>query len=164
MGADTMEMREVVVARAFDAPRALVWRAWTEPERLARWFAPGTVSAAPVTVDLRPGGRFHFRHPLPDGREIWAMGLYHEVAEPERLVYTTTFADAAGNPVPPATYGMSDGHPAESLVTVTFAESAGRTTVTVRHALPAVFAEREGIREGWTEMLARLDGEMRGAR
>jgi uncharacterized protein YndB with AHSA1/START domain len=150
----------IVVTRRFDAPRALVFRAWTEPQQLMRWWAPQGCSTPHCTVDLRVGGLFHYCMRLSDGRDIWGRGLYREIVVPSRLVYVDAFADADGNPVPPAHYGMSAGHPAESLVTVTFEEEGGGTRVTVRHSIPATVEERGGAEQGWNEMLERLAVEL----
>jgi uncharacterized protein YndB with AHSA1/START domain len=147
---------DLVITRTFDAPRDLVFRAWTEPERLMRWWAPKGCTTPFCTVDLRPGGRFHYCMRLPEGREIWAIGVYREIVAPERLVYTDSFADADGNPVAPGHYGMSDSHPAETLVTVLFLEHEGGTKVTLRHTIPESVEERKGTEQGWGEMLDRL--------
>jgi uncharacterized protein YndB with AHSA1/START domain len=151
----------IVVTRTFDAPRALVFRAWTEPQQLMRWWAPQGCTTPHCTVDLRVGGRIHYCMRLPDGRDIWGLGIYREIVVPSRLVYVDSFADADGNPVPPAHYGMSAGHPAESLVTVTFEDHDGTTRVTLHHAIPVSVEERGGAEQGWTEMLERLAAELR---
>lgn len=152
--------RDLVITRVFHAPRELVFKAWTEPERLMRWWAPNGCTTPFCTVDLRVGGNFHYCIRLPEGRDIWGIGVYREIVDPERIVYTDAFADAEGNPVPPAHYGMSSGHPAETLVTVTFAEHDGKTTLTLRHSIPESVEERGGTQQGWTEMLDRLDEEL----
>lgn len=150
----------IVLTRILDAPRERVWRAWTEPARLKRWWAPKDCTTPHCTVDLRPGGAFHYCIRMPDGQDVWGLGVYREVVEPERLVYTDSFADAQGNPVPPSEYRMGAEHPAEALVTVTFEDLAGKTRLTLRHAVPAKFAERQGVETGWGEMLDRLSAEM----
>lgn len=152
--------REIVITRRFQAPRALVFKAWTEPERLARWFSPKGFTSPFTSVDLRPGGEFRFSMQSPDGRQFWGKGVYREIVEPERIVYVDSFTDEKGALVEPSHYGMSAGHPAESLVTVTFTESEGETTVTLRHEVPPAFPEREGMVQGWSEMLERLGGEV----
>jgi uncharacterized protein YndB with AHSA1/START domain len=100
---------------------------------------------------------------LPEGRDIWGIGVYREIVEPERIVYTDAFADAEGNPVPPAHYGMSSGHPPETLVTVTFAEHKGKTKLTLRHSILESVEEREGTEQGWDEMFDRLAAELANA-
>ena len=147
---------DLVITRLFSAPRRLVFNAWTEPERLVRWWAPKSCTTPYCKVDLRPGGKFHFCMRTPEGRDIWGIGVYREIVVPERIVYTDSFADADGNPVPPGHYGMSDSHPAETLVTVTFADHEGGTKVTLRHSIPESVEERKGTEQGWDEMLDRL--------
>lgn len=97
---------------------------------------------------------------MPDGLEIWALGIYREIVAPERLVYTDTFADAEGRPVPPSHYGMSDEHPAETVVEVTFEERDGGTLVTLRHSIPTSVPERGATEQGWNEMFDRLAQEL----
>jgi len=147
---------EIVITRVIDAPRSRIFKTWTEPEHLTRWWAPDGCTTPFCKVDLRPGGRFHYCMRLPDGREIWAIGIYRHIVEPERIVYVDSFADENGNPIPPTHYGMSADHPAESLVTVTFAEQAGKTQLTLRHAIPEAIKEREDTQKGWTQMFDRL--------
>ena len=148
--------REIIITRIIDAPRELVFKAWTNPGHLMRWWAPKGCTTPFCKVDLRPGGRFHYCMRLPEGRDIWGMGIYREIVAPSLLVYTDRFADAQGNPVPPAVYGMSASHPAETLVTVTFEEHEGKTRLTLRHAIPVSVEERKGAEQGWSEMLERL--------
>lgn len=104
----------LTIERVFDAPRAAVFRAWTDPALLKRWWAPAGCSTPHCTVDLRPGGLFHYCMRLPDGKDIWGRGVYQEVAAPERLSYLDSFADERGNRVSPTRYGMSAEHPNES--------------------------------------------------
>lgn len=148
--------REIVVTRVFDAPRSLVFKAWTDPKHLVQWWAPKGWTTPFCKVDPRKGGRFHFCMRSPEGKDIWGIGIYREIVEPERIVYTDAFADAQGNPVPPSHYGMSPGHPAQTEVTVTFVEHEGRTTLTLRHSIAISVEERDGTQQGWNEMLDRL--------
>lgn len=148
------------LTRVFDAPRELVFKAWTQPEHLMRWWAPKSYTTPFCTVDLRPGGAFHFCMRSPEGGDIWGLGIYREIVEPERIVYTDTFADAEGNPVPPSYYGFSEGHPSETLVTVTFTEQDGRTTLTLQHSIRESVEEYEGAQQGWNEMFDKLAQEL----
>ena len=147
---------EMVITRVLSAPRDLVFKAWTEPERLMRWWAPKGCTTPFCKVDLRVGGAFHYCMRMPEGQDIWGIGVYREIVEPERIVFTDAFANAEGNPVPPAHYGMSASHPAETLVTVTFAEHEGRTKLTLRHSILESVEERGGTQQGWTEMFDQL--------
>ncbi len=147
---------DIVIERVIDAPRELVFEAWTRPEHLVHWWAPRGCSTPAYTVDLRPGGAFHYCMRMADGRDIWGLGIFREVVRPEKIVYVDSFADEAGGKVPPSRYGMSNAHPAESLVTVSFSDLGGRTRVVLRHSLPAAFPERSGVGQGWGEMMDRL--------
>lgn len=151
---------ELVITRVFDAPRDLVFRAWTDPAQLMRWWGPNGFTTPSVTVDLRGGGVFHYCMRAPDGQDYWGIGIYREIVPPEKIVYTDSFADAQGNLVSPSHYGMSASHPAESLVTLMFTEHQGKTTVTLRQTVPDSAEEREGMQQGWTEMLGRLADEL----
>jgi uncharacterized protein YndB with AHSA1/START domain len=86
---EAVTAHEITIARTFDAPRELVWKAWTEPERLARWFGARGWSnpLENITMDVRPGGDFRVTSVSDeDGSEMSTVGLYREVVEPERLV------------------------------------------------------------------------------
>jgi len=117
--------------RTFEAPRDLVFRAWTEAEHLGRWWGPTGMTVRVLLADVRPGGIFHYSMEH-DGRLMWGRFAYREVAPPERLVYVNSFADSAGNVAPMPFF---EGFPAEILTTVLFTEAAGRTTVSL-HAIP----------------------------
>ena len=148
---------EVVITRVFDAPRELVWRAWTEPERMMRWWGPRGYTIPYCTIDLRPGGVMHFCMRSAEGQDVWCGGVFHEVVEPERIVSTSYFSDEQGNLVRPEQYGLSATWPAETLVTVTFADLDGRTLVTLRQSVgPVPAEERAGTQQGWTETFDRL--------
>jgi uncharacterized protein YndB with AHSA1/START domain len=148
--------QDLVVARVFDAPRELVFRAWTEPEHLKRWWGPEGFTMPYCEIDLREGGVFLRCMRSPEGRDTWVTGVFREVVVPERLVLTDSFADADGNVVPAEHYGLEPGLPLERLITVTFEEQAGSTRVNVRHAglLPGV--DRELVRHGWADGLEGL--------
>jgi uncharacterized protein YndB with AHSA1/START domain len=157
--------QEIVIARVFDAPRNLVFKAWTEPERLMRWWGPQGFTAPVCRTDPRPGGVFHCCMRSPEGTDFWSKGVYREVAEPERIVCTDFFSDDAGNVVEPTRYGMSAGWPREALLTLTFAEQAGKTRLTLRHSVgSAPASEREMCQQGWNESLDKLAGYLANAR
>jgi uncharacterized protein YndB with AHSA1/START domain len=150
--------RELVITRVFDAPRELVFKAWTEPEHLMRWWGPKGFTMPLCKVDLRPGGVIHFCMRSPEGHDIWCKGVYREIVEPERIVVTDSFSDEKGNTVPPAQYGLSPDWPAESLMTVTFAEDEGKTKLTLHLGVSESLAKRQGADVGWAETLDRLAG------
>lgn len=127
MAATGVQAKDQVIERIFDAPRELVWRAWTDPEWFVRWWGPGPFTSPTVQMDLRPGGRFVWVMRDPDGKDYYTVGEYREIVPPERLVYTDSFGDAEGNVVSAAVYGLGDDFPEMTVVTVTFEDLGGRT-------------------------------------
>jgi uncharacterized protein YndB with AHSA1/START domain len=101
----------------------------------------------------------------PEGRDYCGKAVYREIVDPERIVYTDSFADEDGNVVPATHYGMSPDWPQEALVTVTLAERKGKTKLTLQHAVgSAPASERDLCQQGWSEMLDRLAGEAKARR
>lgn len=154
--APTTAEPQLLLTRVFDAPRELVFRAWSDPEHLARWWGPHGFTTPHCTIDFREGGAWHFCMRSPEGQDFWCTGVYQEIAEPERIVTTDCFADADGNVVEPSEYGMSPGMPRETLITVTLEEEDGKTRLTLRHSIPGPIAEESGASEGWSQSLDRL--------
>lgn len=148
--------RELVITRDFDAPRELVWRAWTEPEHFKKWYGPKAFTTPVCRMDLRVGGKFLWCMHRPDGHDYWTTGTYREVVPPERLVYTDSLADANGNVVPASHYGITGDWPRETIVTVTFEVVGDRTRMTLRHAgLPAgEMSDMAGA--GWNQSFDKL--------
>lgn len=154
--APTATTRDVVITRIFDAPRELVFQAWTEPEHFKQWWGPKGFTTPHCTIDLRVGGTLHGCMRSPEGEDYWFKGIFHEIAPPERLVYTDSFADAEGNAVSPAEYGMPDW-PMESTVTLTFEEvDEGKTKFTLRHAGLPEGTGSDMTEAGWGESFDRL--------
>jgi len=142
--------RELVITRVFDAPPRLVFKAWTEPERLIRWWGPQGFTMPSCEMDVRPGGAFRFRMRGPDGTDHRLQGVYREIVEPERLVCTWTWVDAEGKP----------GH--ETLLTVHFAEQGGKTKLTLHQAIFESVTARDGHQDGWASSLDRLAAHLPG--
>src|SRR2546423_5449560 len=88
--------RELWITRIFDAPRTLVFKAWTDPACLAHWMGPQGFTSTIVTMDARPGGAYRFHMRSPSGDDHWSQGVYREIVEPERIVFTSAWADLAG--------------------------------------------------------------------
>jgi uncharacterized protein YndB with AHSA1/START domain len=156
------------VQRALSAPRDLVYRVWTEREHLARWFGPKGCTIPVCDLDLRPGGSFHYCMRFPGGQEMWGKWAFREVVRGERLVFESSFSDAAGAIVRAP---FSTLWPLRTLSSVTFEQHAGKgggTVVTVRGIpLDASEAERrtfdEGhasMRQGWAGTFEQLAGHV----
>ena len=157
--APATEERVLVIERTFDAPRELVWKAWTDPAMAMRWWGPKGFTAPAVEIDFRVGGKCLFAMQSPDfndGQPIWSAGVYREIVPFERIVVTDNFADEKGNVVPASHYGMTGDFSQEMLVTVTFEEIDGKTKMTLRHeGLPAG-EQLEGAGTGWSESFDKL--------
>ena len=149
--------RGIVLTRELDAPRKEVFQAWTDRDRFATWWGPDGFTTPACTIDARPGGLLHYCMRSPEGQDFWGRGVYREVVELERIVYVDSFADAEGNLVEPAHYGMSPSWPSEALVTLTLAERGGGTHLTLEHAVEAASeSERDMCQQGWSQSLDRL--------
>ncbi len=150
--------KELVVTRIFDAPRELVFRAWTDPEHFVRWWGPECFTAPHCTIDLRPGGAWHACMRGPDGKDYWSKGVYREIVPPERIVTTDYFSNAEGEKIEPTDHGLPESWPSEMLVTVTFEELAGgKTRLTVHQSVPEALARQIGAIEGWKQTLDKLE-------
>jgi uncharacterized protein YndB with AHSA1/START domain len=141
---------DMTITRIFDAPRELVFKAWTEPERLMRWWGPQYFTSPVCKVDLRVGGKYLFCMRSPEGQDFWSTGVYLEIVPPERLVYTGHFADEKGNVVPASYYGIGDDFPEELVVIVTFEDQGGKTRMTLRHEGLPEGQMREMTLAGWS--------------
>ncbi len=147
---------EIIVKRIFDAPREIVWKAWTDPELTKRWWGPKNFTAPVSRIDLRVGGKYLNCMRGPDGKDYWSTGIYREILPPQRLVMTDSFADEKGNMVPASYYGMTGEWPLELLVTMTLEEAGGKTKMTLRHEGIPSGLMRELTETGWSESFDKL--------
>jgi len=153
---------ELVLERTFHAPRALVFEAFTQAEHLRQWWGPRGWDITHCTVDLRPGGRWHYCMTCMDqaqtgfyGMESWGLGIYDEIEAPVRLVYTDYFSDASGavNPDMPS-----------SQTSLTFEEVGGGTRIVSRSVYSTEAALKtvmdmgmlEGIAQTWDRLSEHL--------
>lgn len=157
----TETQKDFVISRVLEAPRDLVWKVHTDCEHLKHWWGPKGFKVTACKLDLRPGGFFLYCLRGFDGPEMWGKFTYRDVVAPERLVFIVTFSDAKGGVT---RHPMSPTWPLEMLSTVTFAESNGKTTMTVRWAPHAATeqeretfaAGHEEMRQGWGGTLDQL--------
>jgi uncharacterized protein YndB with AHSA1/START domain len=150
-----------IMSRTFDAPRELIWKAWTERARLMEWFGPKGFKMPAAKMDFRPGGSFHYCMESPDGNEMWGKFVYREIVAPEKIVLVNSFSDETGGIT---RHPMSATWPLEMLSTFAMTEEDGRTTATI-HWVPlnATDEERktfdaahEGMKQGWTGTFDQL--------
>ena len=153
--------REFVITRVFDAPRDIVFKAWTERDRLMQWWGPKGFTMLSAAIDLRPGGVFHYGMRTPNGDEMWGRWIFREVVKPERLVFVVSFSDAAGGQT---RHPWAPDWPMETLSTMTLTERGGKTTVTLTW-IPVNATETErktfaaghdSMQQGWTGTLDQL--------
>ncbi len=150
--------RELVVTRVLDAPRELVWKALTEPDRLERWWGPKGFTSKVHKLELRPGGIFLYSQRTPDGREMWGKWVYREIVAPERLVSVSSFTDEKGNSIP---HPLIPNWPLEILGTSTFTERQGKTTMVVRMVpVNATESERKTFEDHLNWMEEGFDGTL----
>jgi len=147
----------MVITRIFDAPRELVWKAWTDPRYVMQWWGPKGFTAPVCKIDFRVGGKFLCCMRSPDGQEGWNAGEYHEIVPYERIVSSMYFSDPDGNKIDPAQLGIE--HEAiEDARDVTLFEDLGdgRTKLTFIGNEPMESAKNSGQLEGWNQILDKL--------
>jgi len=147
---------ELRITRTFNAPRELVWRAWTDPEMAKHWSGPKQWPAFDLELGKKPGDRWRIgMRGLAPGTdtpiEIWQGGVLREFVPPARLVYTYAWENRANVGLP------EDGDPHETVITVRLEEHAGKTTMHFHQAFFATAAERDGHNGGWNSSFERLE-------
>jgi uncharacterized protein YndB with AHSA1/START domain len=153
---------DFVISRVFDAPRDLVWKAFTEPEHMKAWWGPKGFSVIASKMDLRAGGTYHYGMKAPDDSAMWGKFVYREIVAPERMVLINSFSDEAGGVT---RHPLSPTWPLQMLSTFTFEDEAGKTRLTIRWSPHnATEAERKtfdsshaNMRQGWGGTLDQLD-------
>jgi uncharacterized protein YndB with AHSA1/START domain len=157
-----------VISRTFDAPRELVFAAFTQRKHLERWMGPQGVTMVNCTVDLRPGGAFHYGMQMPNGQVMWGQWIFREIAAPERLVVVVHFSDEHGGVT---RHPMATTWPLHTLSTTTLTEAAdGKTLMTLHwQALNADAVESQtfdgahaGMAQGWGGTMNELDKYLAG--
>jgi uncharacterized protein YndB with AHSA1/START domain len=155
---------DLVITRVFAAPRELVFKVWTTPRHVMRWWGPHGFTAPFCTIDFRVGGFFHFCMCSPEGKDYWSKGVYREIVVPEKIVSTMYFSDKEGNFIEPAQYGFGPEFPSETLDIVTFAVHDGnQTKVTLQRNHPESLAIRYREVEGWSQSMDRFAEELANA-
>ena len=147
-GPDTKSAEPLLITRVFDAPCERVWKAWTDYKRLAQWWGPHGFTNPICEIDARHGGAIRIHMRGPDGSVYPMTGVYQEVVEPERLVFTSGALDEHGNVL------------FHVQTTVTFADEGGKTKLTLQASVVTSTPEGapylKGMDAGWTQSLERL--------
>jgi uncharacterized protein YndB with AHSA1/START domain len=146
--------RSIIGIREFDAPRDLVFSAWTDSKHLAQWWGPNGFTTTTMSFDLRPGGVWRFVMHGPDGRDYQNLITFEEAVRPERIVYSHG--------------GAVDGEPVQFKTTVVFEDLGRRTRIIWRADFPSAtkrdrLIKEYGAAEGLVQTMARLDDFVSGA-
>ena len=147
MSADALP--EVMIKRTFNAPRAKVFRAWVDSKQMAQWFGPKGFDNPVCELDVRPGGKLKIHMRGPDGTIYPCHGTFHEIVEPERLVFTSQAIDDDGTVL------------IEAINTVTFADAGDKTALTLHARVVKVTGLGaqyvKGMNQGWGQSLDKLE-------
>ena len=147
----------LTIERIFNTSAERLWQAWTEPERVKRWWGPKGFTCPVCEIDLRVGGVAFSCMRSPEGQDMmWSGGVFREIIPTSRLVFTDMFTDPEGNLIPASQYGMTDW-PDVLLVTLTFSEpEPGKTLLTLRHEGMPEGQNRDLTSEGWRQSFDKL--------
>lgn len=166
-----MTAQGIVIERVFDAPKELVWKAWTDPEMVKKWWGPKHFYAPSIKIDLRVGGKYifcmHGPKDSPYDKNLYSAGIYKEIVPNEKLVVTDYFSDENGNKTNPTEHGLSTDMPGEMEVTVLFEDIGnGKTKLSIVYPKPESEAQFEamkksGMEEGWGTSLDKLADALR---
>ncbi len=156
--ATVSETERMVITRTFDAPRELVWKAWTDPRYVMQWWGPKGFTAPVCKMDFRVGGKSLLCMKSPDGQVFWNGIEYHEIVPNEKIVSSMYFADAEGNRVEAEHYGIE--HEAiDGACDVTLFEDLGNGQTKLTHIgnEPMESAKNSGQLEGWNQILDKVN-------
>ena len=147
----------MTITRTFDAPRELLWKAWTDPAYVMQWWGPQGFTSPVCHIDFRVGGKFLCCMQAPDGQQFWNAGDYHEIVPQQKIVSSMYFADKDGNRVEPAHYGIEHEAIEDAHDTALFDDLGdGRTRLTFIGNETMESAKESGQLEGWVQILDKL--------
>jgi uncharacterized protein YndB with AHSA1/START domain len=161
---------DFVMSRVFDVPRDLLWKCFTEPDRMKQWWGPKGFKVLSAKMDLRPGGNYHYGMQSPDGHGMWGKFVFREVVPQERLVFINSFSDEKGGTT---RHPGNANWPLEMLSSFTFEDMpGGKTKFTVRWAPHNASEEerktfdtnRDSMRQGWGGTMDQLEGYLSRAK
>jgi len=148
--------KELFITHLFDAPKELVFGAWTDPDQLKHWYAPDGCSIEFKAIEVTQGGYFHSCIHDPVHGECWIKGTYLEVLPGQKLVFTMVMSDEAGNSVSSVQAGKTEDWPEEQITTVTFESVGEQTKVSIHQTVSEEEAKKTGAYQSWIKMLNKL--------
>ena len=151
------EIERMVVTRIFDAPRELVWKAWTDPKYVMQWWGPKGFTSPVCQMDFRVGGKYLICTRTPDGQDFWHGGEYHEIVPHEKIISSMYFSDSEGNKVEPAQLGIEHEGIEGAHDVILFEDlGSGRTKLTFIGNEPMESAKDSGQLEGMNQVLDKV--------
>jgi uncharacterized protein YndB with AHSA1/START domain len=147
---------EVFIEQIFNAGIEKVFEAWTDPEKLMKWYAPDGCTIHFKKLNIEKGGRFHSCVSNPKHGDCWCVGEYLEIIPNAKIVFTMINADENGNPINPADIGMDPDWPGETRVTVTLTEENGKTKLQLQQTVSQALAKKTGAYPSWLQMLGNM--------
>ena len=158
---------QIIIKRTLNASPKQVWRAWTKPEIVKKWWGPEGFSSPSIEIDLRVGGKYifalHGSKSTEFDKDFYSAGIYKEIVPHRKLVVTDYFSDKHGKKIDPSTVGMSSDMPEEMEATVKFVEiSENKTNILIIYPKPESqeeieVLEKSGMVEGWNSSLNKLE-------
>jgi uncharacterized protein YndB with AHSA1/START domain len=155
--------KDFVMSRVFDAPRALLWKCFTDPERMKQWWGPKGFTVIASKMDLRVGGTYHYGMKAPNGGAMWGKFVYREIVPQERLVFINSFSDEQGGVT---RHPGAEKWPLQMLSTFTFEDApGGKTKFTVRWRTHNASEEEQktfdsmhdSMTQGWSGTMEQLE-------
>ena len=153
---DPANENEVFIEETFNAGIESVFSAWTDPDKLMKWYAPDDCTIQFKKLEIKNGGKFHSCISNPQYGDCWCIGEYREIVPNTKIVFTLVNADESGNPVNPADIGMDPDWPGGTLVTIILTEEKGKTKLQLRQTVARELAQRTGAYTGWLQMLNNM--------
>lgn len=157
----------ITIIRIFNAPREQVWKAWTTPKMIQKWWGPEGFTAPSIQIDFREGGRYTYAMHGPEGsewdRDMYSSGVFKEIIPMEKIVSTDHFSDKDGNKIDPSEVGMDGDFPPQLTVTFTFEDvGENKTKLSIIYPKPANEEQweamlRSGMEEGWNSSLNKIE-------
>ncbi|NQX54827.1 SRPBCC domain-containing protein [Pedobacter panaciterrae] len=149
--------KELFITHLFDAPRELVFNAWTDPEQLKHWYAPDGCTIEFKYIDVKEGGTFHSCIHDPIHGDCWIKGVYDQVIFPEKLVFSMILTNENGESIASVAAGKPEDWPEETITTVTFTSIGNQTKLAIHQTVSEEDAKQTGAYQSWIKMFNKLN-------
>jgi len=149
--------KELFITHLFDAPRELVFKAWTDPEQLKHWYAPDGCTIEFKYINVKEGGTFHSCIHDPIHGDCWIKGVYDQVIFPEKLVFSMILTNENGESIASVAAGKLEDWPEETITTVTFTSIGNQTKLAIHQTVSEEDAKQTGAYQSWIKMFNKLN-------